>query len=238
MVVNIHCVTVTGADDSIMASELLDVSKQYPFVEWGILFSPDRFGSPRFPSKRWLDDIADVAVDGQLALSAHLCGRFARAALSADWAWQRAVGSAAWLYGRVQINCGNNHYPSLGPMLREWPTTQRVIVQCSAKNEYWVGGAYRDGARFDILYDGSGGNGINPSRWPRADTTALYGYAGGLGPDNVIDQLPCISEAADGRSFWIDMETKVRSHDNQLFDLAKVMRVLKAMRPHFKPLAA
>ena len=32
-------VTITGADDSIQPSQLLDLQKEFPFVEWGILLS-------------------------------------------------------------------------------------------------------------------------------------------------------------------------------------------------------
>jgi hypothetical protein len=226
-------VTITGADDSIVPDDLLDISATFPFVEWGILFSADRYGSPRYPSRKWLDFLSDVAKDGALSLSAHLCGRYARAALAADWSWQRAMGDLAWAFGRVQINCGNNPEPPIGPMVREWPTTQRVIVQCSNKNEQWVEGAIEDGARFDVLYDNSGGRGMSAHGWPRAVERTLCGYAGGLGPENVADELPCIAEAAGGRAFWIDMESKVRSSDNTVFDLAKVRHVLKTVKPFY-----
>lgn len=233
LVSTLHCVTITGADDSIAPDDLIDLTARYPFVEWGILFSQDRFGTPRYPSMKWVDWLTDIAAEQSIPLSAHLCGRFARAALAADWAWQRALGGKDWFFGRVQINCGHNPEPAIGPMLREWPTTQRVIVQCSDKNQHWIEGAVEDGARFDVLYDTSGGRGILPPRWPMAIDGALCGYAGGLGPENIADNMPCFIEAAGGRSFWIDMESKVRSDDGAFFDLSKAERALKAARPFF-----
>lgn len=235
---HIHCVTITGADDGVEPMKMLELSERFPFVEWGILFSPDRFETPRYPSRRWLDGLADVAKDGALALSAHLCGRFSRNALGANWDWQRAVGDIAWLFGRVQINCGHNPEPSIGPMLREWPTTQRVIIQCSTKNEHWVEGAAEDGGRFDVLFDSSGGRGEMPGRWPHAFERVLCGYAGGLGPENVVESLPCFDEAANGRSFWIDMESRVRTHDGRHLDLSKVSAVLKSVKPFITERAA
>lgn len=229
----IHCVTITGADDSVVPEDLAELSRAYPFVEWGILFSADRFGTPRYPSRDWLGHLKNVAATESMALSAHLCGRFARAALTADWAWQRVVGDLSWAFGRVQINCSNNPEPAIGPLLREWQTTQRVIIQCGDKNRHWVEGAAEDGHRFDLLYDNSGGRGVLAPRWPRAAERVLCGYAGGLGPENVIDSLPCFAEATDGRAFWVDMESKVRSDDNATFDLRKVRRVLKAAKPFF-----
>jgi hypothetical protein len=231
--ITIDRVTITGADDSIVPEDLAELSAKYPFVEWGILFSADRFGSPRYPSRDWLKHLSNVAATEPLALSAHLCGRFARAALAADWAWQRAIGDLSWAFGRVQINCANNPEPSIGPMLREWPTTQRVIVQCGDKNREWVEGAAEDGHKLDLLYDNSGGRGVLAARWPRACERVLCGYAGGLGPANVVDNLQCFAEAADGQAFWIDMESKVRSDDNATFDLSKVRRVLSLVGPYF-----
>ena len=48
------------------------------------------------------------------------------------------------------------------------------------------------------------------------------GYAGGIGPDNVVDVLRDIGPV---RPTWIDMESGVRTGDK--FDLAKVRRVLE-----------
>ncbi len=42
-------VTLTGADDSVRPAELVEISQQYPLVEWGILFSKSQQGTARFP---------------------------------------------------------------------------------------------------------------------------------------------------------------------------------------------
>lgn len=105
------------------------------------------------------------------------------------------------------------------------------------------------------LFDKSGGAGVLPKAWPspafsaagqqtqaslfhatdaRAHDTEYmyYGYAGGLGPDNLAEQLPLIDAAAgkDTR-IWIDMETKVRSRADRVFDLYKVEEALKICEP-------
>jgi hypothetical protein len=229
MLKNLHCVTFTGADDSIEPEELAELSAVCPFIEWGILFSPDRFGTPRYPSRAWLKRLHAVAAGGGLSLSAHLCGRFARAALAAEWSWQRTIGDLSWCFGRVQINCSNNPEPSIQSMLREWPTTQQVIIQAGDKNRHWVEGEADRGFRFDILFDNSGGRGELARSWPFAVDRALCGYAGGLGPENIAEEITSISEACLGRSFWIDMESKVRSDDRASFDLGRVRRVLRAL---------
>jgi hypothetical protein len=70
-----------------------------------------------------------------------------------------------------------------------------------------------------------------------------HGYAGGLGPDNLEEQIPRILEAASYKGFskeiqegdiWIDMETKVRSDQDRQFDLEKVEHCLEIAAPHIK----
>lgn len=105
------------------------------------------------------------------------------------------------------------------------------------------------------LCDASGGHGVTPEMWPQAawydyreiqDSTKFFhftnrqeeplyfGYAGGLGPDNLDAELPKIIEASCDARFWIDMESGVRSVDvsrGDVFDLARVRRVLEICKP-------
>ncbi len=71
-----------------------------------------------------------------------------------------------------------------------------------------------------------------PRAWPSSGLATYVGYAGGLGPENVEEQLPLIAQAAIGADgFWIDMETRVRSNLDRLFDLEKVERCLTILEP-------
>lgn len=79
-----------------------------------------------------------------------------------------------------------------------------------------------------LLFDDSKGRGQSPDSWPKLKTaqgTPLFcGYAGGINPSNIAEQLPLIEEAAAGHPYWIDMETGVRTHNQ--FDLEKATSVL------------
>jgi hypothetical protein len=55
------------------------------------------------------------------------------------------------------------------------------------------------------------------------------GYAGGLGPDNLAEELRRIEEVAGDAEVWIDMETNVRTAER--FDLDKVRRCYDLARP-------
>lgn len=67
-------ITFTGADDETDIAKMLELSELYP-IEWGILFSPTRRGSPRYPSIDW---VTELRVNGPARLSAHLCGGYSR----------------------------------------------------------------------------------------------------------------------------------------------------------------
>jgi phosphoribosylanthranilate isomerase len=73
---------------------------------------------------------------------------------------------------------------------------------------------------------------VLPDKWPRPVPGIYCGYAGGLGPDNVVEQVKKISEVAGDVPFWIDAETKLFTNDR--FDLDKVRRFLAAVGPYIK----
>jgi hypothetical protein len=77
-------------------------------------------------------------------------------------------------------------------------------------------------ANHAILFDSSPGRGVSPPTWQRAMESIPCGYAGGLGPENLGQQLPRIYEAADKATFWIDLEERLRDeHDRFSMSLAR-----------------
>lgn len=94
-------VTITGADESVDPKRLNEISRQYPFVEWGFLLSRTRTGrEPRYPSLKWLSDVSSLDINK----SVHVCGQMARAALENP---QDIITAARMLVNgakRVQLN--------------------------------------------------------------------------------------------------------------------------------------
>ena len=80
-------VTISGADDAVDPQALVSLSHQYPFVEWGILCSASRAGSPRYPSREWMIRLENTVKEEfhrgyEMHLSSHFCGDVARAAMA------------------------------------------------------------------------------------------------------------------------------------------------------------
>jgi len=240
-------VTITGADNGVRPSDLADLSRQFAFVEWGILFSPRRQSAPRYPSRSWVDELCQVAaMTPSMQLAAHLCGAWVRdLVLDTEFTWKAANPAAFAACKRIQLNFrGNFHRKGPGfesVLLDECPREigplarpgKHFIFQCDGQHDdvpqelcpWLVGSA--------PLFDASGGTGVSPGSWPEPWHDPC-GFAGGLGPENLMEQLNKIAQVAGDRQVWVDMETRVRSEDDLDFDLVKVRSVLEQARQWMK----
>jgi phosphoribosylanthranilate isomerase len=95
-------------------------------------------------------------------------------------------------------------------------------------NRWLRGGDFDCGERHGILVDASGGRGISPVEWVRPPTDKRVGFAGGLGPDNLEQELPRILDVSRFGD-WIDMETGLRD-DDDWFDVERARAVLEIVQ--------
>lgn len=214
-------VALTGADDNTDPKDLVALSNDFPFVEWGILFSTTRQGTPRYPTAEWIEALKPHA--DKLKMAAHFCGQYTRDTLAGDDKW--LVGKEE-LFQRIQLN---GFKPSDGD----------VVVQLSHKFGFeFILQTRREEdliptsvvatkigkLQSSALYDPSGGNGIETTQWPVAPSGLRLGYAGGINPDNVKAVLRSLGNPSP--TYWIDMESGVRTDER--FDLTKCRKVLEA----------
>jgi hypothetical protein len=224
--------TMTGADNSIRPEELIILSKEYPFVEWGILVSKNSMGSRRFPSLDWLKALEAIKTvyGNDFKLSCHLCGRWVRDILQGNMDFIDYITPEVWaIFDRVQINThAEPHEHSLrafmvlGTLYQE----KEFIFQYDNVNTAFIDSAKQTTMNFSALFDLSHGIGILPEFWPDLLDGVKCGYAGGLSPENLEDQIKRIEEKAGDTEIWIDMETHIRSNNDMLFDLQKVRQCL------------
>ena len=73
---SLHRVGLCGVDDSVDPSLLSAIVSRWPRVELGVLFRPGKEGQPRFPTRRWLEQLAKTArnTSPPAQLAGHLCG--------------------------------------------------------------------------------------------------------------------------------------------------------------------
>lgn len=209
-------ITFTGVDEFTPVDGLLDLAGEYP-VEFGILFSPSRQGSGRYPP---LYSLARLWMKS-LHLSAHICGDYSRELITnGDFPALELLIERN--FDRVQVNTAD---PTVDPdRIWAWANRfgRRAILQTRNPD------VFPSSTSVDWLFDASGGRGILPSAWPNPHPTsgAMVGYAGGLGPDNVAAAVEAIGRIPG--PYWIDMETGVRD-ENDRFDLRKCWAVCEAV---------
>lgn len=221
-------VTLTGASDDTNIDSLLEMSEKFPFVEWAILYSHDRSGKdPRYPSLEWIHKFLDrVATKPETNIAFHLCGsavtdfilRYPRAELFF------LAHEAAYQNTRIQLNFALNKSKFMIHQLQEAIDSELIpiITQHNEANKELLDYPFSD--NHQILFDASGGQGIEVTKWPTAIPEKVCGYAGGIGPDNIGPVSFEIDHVAPP-VYWIDMETKIRT-DNKL-DLELCLFVLR-----------
>lgn len=226
----IRTVTLTGADESILPSALGELTARFPFVEWGILVANSRMGThPRYPGRNWLRLLERVS----LPLSVHLCGTWARDLLRGDFTFGNEFPRLIERAQRVQINFSLDrssvNLPALAAIMRQHAHLS-FIIQLHGQNGELLQGLLNSGLQPDCLFDASGGEGIEPKSWPAPLAgVRLVGYAGGLRPELLPQQLPRIAEAAGEATIAIDMESGVRSGPaGETFSFAKCRAALEA----------
>ena len=241
-------VTVTGVDDSVAPEALLSLSMTYPFVEWGILVGTGV--EQRFPSAAWIEKVADLAVSdwariqasptpkAEFNLSLHCCGTILTALASGfgDSMFEMVPREHLGVFGRIQLNWRGIYQGDIGNHLLESfeklaPWCPEITFQFDGVNHHLPSAFLR---RFNVsaLLDASNGSGIAPKVWPHPTGALLCGWAGGLNPDNVSEEIKRIEKIAyPSRPFWVSLETGVRNTEGG-FDLEKCTRVLEALSSH------
>lgn len=241
----LRTVTISGADDAVDVRDLAALSLSFPFVEWGLLFSAKREGTPRYPTAAWRDKLR-TALRSAVAtyphqISIHLCGQAARDTMAGDVRWLTEILRCD---RRVQLNGWTpspdvEHQAALHALARSLPPTcprglpRRPEFILQVRHEDLMQAAANE-ARFLVysasaLFDPSGGRGLEAFRWPVAPIGLKLGYAGGIKPSTVEAVLTeiTLSRGTNRNPYWIDMESGVRDGADR-FDLGLVRQVLES----------
>ncbi|QQG37408.1 MAG: hypothetical protein HYS17_07415 [Micavibrio aeruginosavorus] len=137
-------------------------------------------------------------------------------------------------FQRIQLNLkfgdveGKYDPAELVARVRENPQHQFILQYTKEKKDLLP--LFRDVPNHALLFDASAGRGISPGHWDAPLPGHFCGYAGGLNPENLQENLNLISSIANGYTTWIDMESGVRTDDR--FDIGKVRRILSIAAPY------
>ena len=188
----------------------------------------------------------DLRMFLEIMLSLHVCGKWAREVSKGDWSFVHDLTHKSvyvnW-FDRVQLN--------FAPYIKyicdaDWTNPEKIDflqgISVAAKTIsnvqfiFQMGDFYNRlsyeaqayGANAVSFLDGSGGQGKLPENWNTS--TGYCGYAGGLSPENLHEQISLIFAASNGNPFWIDVETGVRT--NNLLNMTRVRKFLEICANH------
>jgi phosphoribosylanthranilate isomerase len=223
--------TLTGADQSTSNVDLEDLSREFYLAEWGFLYSPSRQGTiqnPKYPGIAFIERAFSV-LPAHVDVALHVCGKGVPDLIHGEKVVTDLVNQVNERGGRVQLNFnarrGEVSVVQLAATMNLFPFVQFITQENSANAAVWRILQTYVHSNHAVLFDTSGGRGESPDSWPTVLPGVSCGYAGGLGPDNITEELPKI-EAVAGGHFWIDMEGKIRDEDG-FFDLNKVKQCLE-----------
>jgi len=186
-------ITVTGADE---ATDVAALSKLD--AEIGLLYTATPEGRRRYPSRDWIA----AAANKLPRLSIHVCGSTARQQLH-----EHQLPDIVLRAQRIQVN-GAVTLVELQMLCARYPK-HTIITQHNLKNIGLASSTILNHAR---LQDASGGAGILAAKWQLNESPRPFGFAGGLSPENLAEQMPQILKVARP-GWWIDLESSLREDD-------------------------
>lgn len=216
--------TFTGADGSIDPRELVTLSQQYPFIEWGLNFSKTKGGTPRYPSVHWLRVLKSEMVKQPkpIALSAHLGGLWAHELLTGFSQPEDYLGEFWNLFDRIQVN--TDEIPD------NYNERCLKAFRRNAEKEFILPDLYPQStlipflvsrvANVAVIYPIGELHTPLPYRIPIGRNRC--GFMGGLTPRNLLAQLGRIETTVKRGEYWIDLETTIRVERGNRFSAEAV----------------
>jgi phosphoribosylanthranilate isomerase len=212
-IVHLRCVGFCGADDSVEPGLLAAISLRHPWVEWGVLFRKDKQGQPRYASPAWLKQLSEVNAERTMRLAGHLCSCRVDELLRGDTAFVRQMHEDVG-FTRFQINAtaangsdiemfasdegADRCVVALRGAFASLPQVEFILQRNKQTMPLWQRLLKDPPSNMSILFDDSMGLGVSASNWPAPpESLALkFGYAGGLAPSNIAEQLSAIANTA------------------------------------------
>lgn len=217
-------VTATGPDDTTPLRRVITLLHRYPKAEFGILVSSSQKGLSRFPSEEWIDKMYEAAIAEKVLgrFSMHVCGKYVRELLSGNCVnVKKLLDRYKGMFSRAQINThGEKQIVNLLLLEDELRVLEHLgvefIFQRDGVNDHIFDTLCQRGWTFvSTLFDLSAGAGILPQSWPPPIPGRFCGYAGGLSPDNVEENIKKIEKVCK-RDYWIDAEGRLMADDGHI----------------------
>lgn len=233
-------ITCSDPREDIPVENILRLSQVAPNIEIAIQAHPSKM-SFDMPRQKWfsklLKESLSMPVPPNLALHVNLdwCDKICQGYLAPElieiFCLLRDDGTP--VVRRWQINIHGSktkkiNTANIASLLANNPDRE-FIFQYGASEYNRIHRLDKTGAKFSVLYDTSGGAGKLTKNWrmPLFENHP-QGYAGGLSPENVSENLDKIAKVAGNRTdIWIDAEGKLKTPGTKTFDINRANQYIK-----------
>lgn len=214
-------IVCSGINEKNDINDAIEFLKCYKNAEFGVQCSPKKAGyqTPRFEwLKELLGRLNEQKIENRIALHLNegFVVSFCDGKLPDEAADLLSIGNAV---GRLQLNFkigretfASGSIPNIKTLQKtmETVTPHPIILSASQPNLSFIHKAHHQGIKFDVLFDDSFGEGVAPNmRKPPLFNDVFQGYAGGLSPENIAEELKKIGKVANGDIF-VDAEGKLK----------------------------
>ena len=234
-------ITCSDPRENVAVETLLRLSQLDPIVEIAVQAHPSKM-SADMPRNQWFNRLLRESLYMPTApnLAVHVnmewCDNFCRGILAPEiknWLLlTRTDGSP--VIRRWQINIYGSktklfNTAEIAKLLKTFSNNE-FIFQYGSYEYNRIHRLDKTGINFSVLYDTSGGAGKLAKNWgPPLFDAHSQGYAGGLSPENVTENLNKIAKVAGPREdVWIDAEGKLKNPDTKKFDVNKAKQYITA----------
>lgn len=225
-------IVCSGINENNNIADAIEFLKRYKNAEFGVQCSPRKAGyhTPRF---EWLKELLcrlnEQKIENKVALHLNegFVVSFCDGKIPDEISDLLKVGNAV---SRLQLNFkigretfASGHTPDIKTLQKTMVgvAPHTIILSASQPNLSFIHKVHHNGMKFDVLYDDSFGEGVAPDvRKPPLFDDVFQGYAGGLSPENVGEELIKIEKLARGAVF-IDAEGKLKQDGHFCFTKAE-----------------
>ena len=250
---NIKYITCSDPRNHNSYDELFDLCHMDPRVEIAVQMHPDKV-SPDTERYKWIKQLVDM-MSGDTTIK-NVCNLAIH--VNNDWCDDICNGKIPdelkplfraryrstfkHVVKRIQLNmpqktADNFDAQKLKPVI-DFYDKQDFIIQYNTRTQNAVEALHQTGARFQLLFDASGGKSQLPKSWQKPVYPIFHqqGYAGGLKPENVDTELDKIAKVAGAFPTWIDAEGGLQKPTGELkpdgtpiklFDTARAATYIK-----------
>ena len=216
-------ITCSDPRENLPTASVIDLLKLSPLAELGVQAHPSAMAQGK-PRNIWFNELLDAVKSSKTPLNIALHVNY-------GWCDEICLGHVPDeiqqflkhqhpktnepLIRRIQLNIGDCTYvfdaKRLATLIKTWDKYE-VILPFNQNIKQKIEQLKARGAKFNLLFDASYGAGIAPTNWQVPVYKDIqFGYAGGLSPENVADNLAKIDTVLpDGYETWIDAEGRLR----------------------------